>query len=106
MFSMLCQCHIQTGMNTQRAAQVGVARAILKSPQLLLMDEATSALDSMTEQRIQSALDGVASTKVIVAHRLSTIMAATQIIVMQVSFSASSRWIHRAPAAARLLSRC
>ena len=86
-FPMPYQCHIQTRTSTHCAEQVGVARAILKSPQLLLMDEATSALDSMTEQRIQSALDRISSTKVIVAHRLSTIMAATHIIVMQVSFS-------------------
>ena len=45
--------------------------------------EATSALDSLTERRIQEALAAVASTKVIVAHRLSTIADATQILVLK-----------------------
>ena len=46
--------------------------------------EATSALDSLTEQSIQTALAGVRSTRVTVAHRLSTIMDADTIVVMKV----------------------
>ncbi|WP_300527868.1 ABC transporter ATP-binding protein/permease [Maricaulis sp.] len=64
--------------------RVGVARAILKDPAVLVLDEATSALDSETEKEVQAALSEAARgrTTIAVAHRLSTIAAADQIIVM------------------------
>lgn len=64
--------------------RVGVARAILKDPAVLLLDEATSALDTHTEQEVQAALSEAVRgrTTIAVAHRLSTIAHADQIIVM------------------------
>lgn len=64
--------------------RVGVARAILKDPAVLVLDEATSALDSETEKEVQAALSEAARgrTTIAVAHRLSTIAAADQIVVM------------------------
>jgi ATP-binding cassette subfamily B protein len=56
----------------------------LKNPPILILDEATSALDSVTEEKIQSALDALAvgRTTLIIAHRLSTIRSASRIIAI------------------------
>ncbi len=64
--------------------RVAIARTILKSPPILMLDEATSALDSHTEKEIQDALDRVARdrTSLVIAHRLSTVVHADNIIVL------------------------
>ncbi len=64
--------------------RVAIARAILKRPRILVFDEATSSLDSQTEQAIQHTLNEVAAshTTLIIAHRLSTVVDADQILVM------------------------
>ncbi|RWO92023.1 ABC transporter ATP-binding protein/permease [Mesorhizobium sp.] len=65
--------------------RVAIARTILKAPPILMLDEATSALDSHTEQEIQAALDLVSKgrTTIVIAHRLSTVISADEIIVLQ-----------------------
>jgi len=65
--------------------RVAIARTILKDPRILILDEATSALDTRTEQDIQSALRAVAHrrTTLVIAHRLSTVVDADEIIVLQ-----------------------
>jgi ATP-binding cassette subfamily B protein len=64
--------------------RVAIARALLKNPAILIFDEATSALDSASEKAIQAELDRIAvgRTTLIIAHRLSTVMDAHQILVM------------------------
>ena len=64
--------------------RVSIARTILKGPPILILDEATSALDSHTEQEIQDALRKVSRnrTTVVIAHRLSTVVEADEIIVL------------------------
>ena len=64
--------------------RVAIARTILKSPPVLMLDEATSALDSHTEKEIQDALERVARerTSLVIAHRLSTVVHADNIIVL------------------------
>ena len=67
--------------------RVAIARTLLKAPAIILLDEATSALDTETERNIQSSLDRVCEgrTTVVVAHRLSTVIHANQILVLKVS---------------------
>jgi subfamily B ATP-binding cassette protein MsbA len=61
-----------------------IARALLKNPPFLILDEATSALDSESEQLVQSALDHLLHnrTALVIAHRLSTVQHADEIIVL------------------------
>jgi ATP-binding cassette subfamily B protein len=65
--------------------RVSIARTILKGPPILILDEATSALDTHTEQEIQKALKQVAQnrTTIVIAHRLSTVIDADEIIVLE-----------------------
>ncbi len=64
--------------------RVAIARTMLKAPPILVLDEATSALDSFTEREIQSALERVSRgrTTIVIAHRLSTVVNANQILVL------------------------
>ena len=74
--------------------RLSIARAILRNPEILILDEATSALDSESEQLVQQALDNLlthheagnkhalATTRLVVAHRLSTVRNADLICVL------------------------
>ena len=64
--------------------RVAIARVILKGPRILVFDEATSALDTKTEREIQASLEEVSAhrTTLIVAHRLSTVIHADEILVL------------------------
>ncbi len=70
-----------SGGEKQRMA---IARTILRNPPVLVLDEATSALDTQTERAVQEALDRLAEnrTTIAIAHRLSTVRDADQILVL------------------------
>jgi ATP-binding cassette, subfamily B, heavy metal transporter len=65
--------------------RVAIARTLLKNPPIMIFDEATSALDSANERAIQAELKGVARNKttLVIAHRLSTVVDAHEILVLE-----------------------
>ena len=62
--------------------RIGLARAIISNPKVLLLDEATSALDAASQKIISDAVANLGITRVVIAHRISTIREADQIIFM------------------------
>ncbi|MEU9631422.1 ABC transporter ATP-binding protein [Streptomyces luteogriseus] len=73
--------HRFSGGEKQRLA---IARTILRDPPVLILDEATSALDTRTEAAVQAAIDALSAnrTTLTIAHRLSTVRGADQIVVL------------------------
>ncbi|MFF8657582.1 ABC transporter ATP-binding protein [Streptomyces huasconensis] len=73
--------HRFSGGEKQRLA---IARTILRDPPVLILDEATSALDTRTERAVQEAIDALSAdrTTLTIAHRLSTVSGADQIVVL------------------------
>jgi ATP-binding cassette subfamily B protein len=74
-----------SGLSQGQRQLLAIARVILASPRLLILDEATSSVDTRTERQIQKALEGLLSgrTSFVVAHRLSTIRNADQVLVLR-----------------------
>jgi ATP-binding cassette subfamily B protein len=62
--------------------RIALARALVRRPAVLLLDEATSALDAATERDVHQALAGLSCTRVVIAHRLSTVRRADLIVVV------------------------
>ena len=71
-------------LSTGEKQLISFARAILADPRILVLDEATASVDTLTEQKIQSAIDTIISgrTSLVIAHRLSTVRNADLILVV------------------------
>lgn len=82
--------------------RVGIARALSKNPSILIFDEATSALDSISEKKVQAAIDEACKgkTSIVIAHRLSTVKNCHKILVFKQG-SLIDQGTHR-----ELLKRC
>ena len=72
-------------LSTGEKQLISFARAILTDPRILILDEATASIDTLTEQKIQSAIDTIihGRTSVVIAHRLSTVRNADLILVVR-----------------------
>ena len=65
-----------------QAQRILIARAIVGKPKVIFLDEATSALDNVTQKQIVDTLERLKATKVVIAHRLSTVQNCDRIIVL------------------------
>ncbi len=74
-----------SGISQGQKQLLSIARAILSDPAILILDEATSSIDTITELKIQEALQRLMKdrTSIVIAHRLNTIRQADQIIVLE-----------------------
>ncbi|MCU1276790.1 MAG: ABC-type bacteriocin/lantibiotic exporter with N-terminal double-glycine peptidase domain [bacterium] len=71
-----------SGLSGGQRQRVALARAVALKPRILLLDEATSALDVLTEERVDGNVGRLSCTRIVIAHRLSTVRNAAQIFVL------------------------
>ncbi|HEY0715698.1 MAG TPA: ATP-binding cassette domain-containing protein, partial [Polyangia bacterium] len=94
-----------SGGQKQRLA---LARAVVRRPAILVLDEATSALDTVIEARVQQALERLSCTRIVIAHRLSTVARADLVLVVDggriVESGSPAELRHRGGAFARLIA--
>lgn len=71
------------GISGGQKQRLLIARALVSNPTVLLFDEATSALDNITQKKVADALRDLGCTRVVIAHRVSTVMDCDRIVVME-----------------------
>ena len=76
-------CEGQGGISGGQKQRLMIARAVAPKPKILMFDEATSALDNITQRKVSEAIDSLKCTRIVVAHRLSTIQNADRIIYLE-----------------------
>ena len=77
---------ISDGAGTLSGGQrqrISLARALVSRPRIVFLDEATSALDNLTQAQVMNSMRRMQATRVVVAHRLSTVRHADRIVVME-----------------------
>lgn len=73
----------QGGISGGQRQRIAIARAIINKPRVLIFDEATSALDNITQKEVSNAIDALKCTRIVVAHRLTTIKNCSRVIVLE-----------------------
>ena len=73
----------QSGLSGGETQRIIIARALMRNPRIMLLDEATSLLDTKSQANIMNTLSNMPMTRIIIAHRLSTLREADRIYVMK-----------------------
>ena len=72
----------QGGISGGQKQRLMIARAVAPKPKILIFDEATSALDNITQKKVSDAIDSLECTRIVIAHRLSTVQNADRIVYL------------------------
>ncbi len=77
-------------MSGGESQRITIARALIRNPRILLLDEATNWLDNENRSKVMANLTSLTSTRIVIAHRLSTLRQADRIYVMRAGKVAES----------------